>query len=221
MRNFCNTYYELRITKMKTIFFIRHAQSEANEKDILASRMDFPLTEKGKQDASAIAAEFKGIAQLDRVVCSPLLRAQQTADPIARAFGLEVETDDRLTEQDLGHFAGLTYTELDDRQDYMHDRTRRWKWVPKGGGESYEMIAQRIEPFFQSLHELGGDNILFVTHAVTMRMIKAILEQTLPEYPHVIAKNGEIWKTQFTKLGDTHVVESIFLGGSKFATSRA
>ncbi len=34
---------------MKTIYFIRHAQSEANLKDILASRQDFPLTEKGRQ----------------------------------------------------------------------------------------------------------------------------------------------------------------------------
>ena len=41
---------------MKTIYFIRHAQSEANLKDILASRMDFPLTAKGRQDAAEIPA---------------------------------------------------------------------------------------------------------------------------------------------------------------------
>ncbi|VGO23196.1 histidine phosphatase family protein [Pontiella sulfatireligans] len=206
---------------MKTIYFIRHAQSEANLQDILASRQDFPLTEKGKADAEAIAVEFKQIALLDRVICSPLIRAQQTAKPIAAAFGLEVETDERLIEQDLGGFAGLSYTELESRTDYMHDRTKRWKWVPEGGGESYEMIARRLEPFFHSLEILEGDNILFVTHAVTMRMIKATLEQTLPEYPHVIAKNGEIWKTQFTGLGSTHKVESIFLGDAKHAVSRA
>ncbi len=206
---------------MKTLYFIRHAQSEANLKDILASRQDFPLSEKGGQDAVAIAFEFREIATLDRVICSPLLRAQQTAQPIAKAFGLEVEMDERITEQELGIFAGLTYAELDERTDYMHDRTRRWKWVPEGGGESYEMITQRLEPFFKDLESLAGESILFVTHAVTMRMIKATLEQTLPEYPHVIAKNGEIWKVQFTGLGDTHVVESIFLCGSNEAASRA
>jgi broad specificity phosphatase PhoE len=206
---------------MKTIYFIRHAQSEANEKDILASRMDFPLTDKGRQDAAAIAAEFRGMAKLDRIICSPLLRAQQTAAPMAEVFGLAVETDERLTEQDLGMYAGMTYTELNGRSDYMHDRTKRWNWIPEGGGESYEMIAQRLEPFFESLETLEGDNILFVTHAVTMRIIRAILEQTLPEYPHVIAFNGEIWKVPFEKTGDVHVVESIFLGDSKTAVSRA
>lgn len=206
---------------MKTIYFIRHAQSEANLKDILASRQDFPLTEKGRADAEAIAAELRGIASPDRIICSPLIRARQTAEPIAEAFGLQVETEERLTEQELGVFAGLTYEELDERPDYMHDRTRRWSWVPEGGGESYEMIARRLEPFFQTLGNAEGDSILFVTHAVTMRMIKATLEQTLPDYPREIAKNGEIWKTHFTGFGNTHEVESIFLGGSKNTASRA
>ncbi len=206
---------------MKTIYFIRHAQSEANLKDILASRQDFPLTEKGRQKAVVIASEFKNIAQLDRIFCSPLIRAQQTAQPIAEAFGLDVETDERITEQDVGVFSGMTYAELNKHPDYMRERSKRWKWIPEGGGESYEMIANRLEPFFQSLESLEGDSILFVTHAVTLRMVKATLEQTSPDYPCEIAKNGEIWKVQFTGLGNIHEVESIFLGGSKAATSRA
>ena len=205
---------------MKTIYFIRHTQSEANFKGILASRQDYPLTEKGRQEAIVIASEFKDIAQLDRIFCSPLIRAQQTAQPIAEAFGLDIEKDERITEQDLGVFSGMTYAELDDCPDYMHDRSERWEWIPEGGGESYEMIANRLEPFFQSLESLEGNSILSVTHAVTLRLIKATLEQTLPDYPRDIARNGEVWKVQFTGLGNIHEVESIFLGGSKAATSR-
>ena len=96
---------------MKTIYFIRHAQSEANLNEILASRQDFPLTEKGRQEAVAIASEFKDIVQLDRIFCSPLTRARQTAQPIAEVFGLNAETDERLTEQDPGVFSGMTYAE--------------------------------------------------------------------------------------------------------------
>ena len=206
---------------MKTIYFIRHAQSEANFKGILASRQDYPLTEKGRQEAVIIASEFKNIAQLDRIFCSPLIRAQQTAQPIAEAFGLDVETDERITEQDLGVFAGMTYAELNQHPDYVHERSKRWEWVPEGGGESYEMIANRLKTFFQSLESLEVDGIMSVTHAVTLRIIKAILEQTLPDYPHDIARNGEIWKVRFRGLGNIHEVESIFLGGSKTAISRA
>jgi len=206
---------------MKTIYFIRHAQSTANAQDVLASRQGFPLSEKGRADAAAIAAEFKAIAELDRIICSPLPRAKETAAPFSEAFALEVETDERITEQELGFFSGMSYADLDEHADYMHDRTQRWKWVPRGGGESYEMIAQRLEPFFRDLEHLDGERILFVTHAVTMRLIRAHLEQTLPDYPVELAKNGDIWKTQFTKLGDAHCIESIFLGESKLAASRA
>ena len=143
----CVCGWFINIGKMTTIYFIRHAQSEANLKGILASRQDFPLTEKGQQEAVVIASEFKDIAQLDRIFCSPLIRAQQTAQPIAEAFGLDVETDERITEQDLCVFSGMTYAELDDRPDYMHERSKRWKWIPAGGGESYQMIANRLSRF--------------------------------------------------------------------------
>ena len=206
---------------MKTIYFVRHAQSEANLKDILASRQDFHLTEQGIADAKAIAAEFKQTANINRVFASNLTRAKQTAAAFAQEFGIEVEIDDRITEQELGKFAGKTYAELDAEPTYMHDRDKRWEWVPDGGGESYKMIAERLVPFFQDLDSLEGESILFVTHAVTMRMIKAILEQTLPEYPYNIAHNGEIWKIEYKGYGATHSVESIFLGQSKSAVSRA
>ncbi|MDK2858079.1 MAG: hypothetical protein PWQ29_1496 [Verrucomicrobiota bacterium] len=206
---------------MKTLYFIRHAQSEANLQDILASRQNFPLTEKGRQDAREIAAEFKTIASVDRIVSSPLLRARQTAEPFAAAFGLSIETDDRLIEQDLGVFAGKTYAEAEKDPDYMSDRTKRWNWVPSGGGESYKMIADRLKPFFQSLETRSGERILFVTHAVTMRLIRATLEQTLPDYPKEIAKNGEIWKVRYRQYGEVHSVESIFPGRSEDAVSRA
>jgi hypothetical protein len=49
-------------------------------------------------------------------------------------------------------------------------------------------------------------------------MVKAILEQTLPNYPRDIAKNGEIWKVQFKGLGNIHEVESIFRVYPEFPT---
>ena len=102
---------------MKTLYFIRHAQSEANLKEVLASRQEFPLTAQGLRDAENIAAEFKVLTSVDRVISSPLIRAQQTARPFAAAFGLTVEIDERLTEQHLGVFSGLTYADLDARPE--------------------------------------------------------------------------------------------------------
>ena len=57
-------------------------------------------------------------------------------------------------------------------------------------------------------------NILIVTHAVTLRIIKGMLEDTLPVYPKKIANNGEIWMVEFKGLGNKHAVKSLFYGNS-------
>ncbi len=206
---------------MTTLYFMRHAESEANLADILASQLDFPLTEKGKKDAEQIAKELQEFQQIDHIITSPLLRAKQTAAPFEELFNLQAITDNRVIEQDLGKYAGKTYAELDDEPDYCHDRSLRWKWVPEGEGESYEMIANRLQPFFDMVFDEKHEHILIITHAVTLRMIKSILLNTLPDYPKDIAHNGEIWQVELSKKGDVHKIQSHFYGESKFADSRA
>lgn len=187
---------------MPKLFFIRHCESEANSKDLLASQIDFPLSEKGFIDAKHIASNFSKEYQINRVISSPLLRALQTAAPFSEIFKIKIETDIRLIEQHVGSFSGKTFAELKDAPDYQWDKTKRWDWVPIGGGESYKMVAERVKPF---LIDMGNpDNkeiILVVTHAVTMRLIKGHLENTLPLYPEALPGNGEIWEVDYKGLG--------------------
>jgi phosphohistidine phosphatase SixA len=72
------------------IFLVRHADAAPGEPDELR-----PLTDEGRATARALA-ERLAAHHPDAVICSPLLRARQTAEPIARAAGLEVHPDDRL-----------------------------------------------------------------------------------------------------------------------------
>lgn len=206
---------------MTTLYFMRHAQSEANLADILASQLDFPLTEQGHADATEIAEEFVQSHQITQLLASPLLRAQQTAAPFAKLSGFTVGQEPRVIEQALGKYAGKSYAQLEDEPEYCHDRSMRWNWVPEEGGESYSMIVDRLLPFFQALPTGGSDAILIITHAVTMRMIKAILVNSLPDYPHEIAHNGEVWQVEFNGLGAEHEVKSLFFGNSKTQASRA
>ena len=206
---------------MTTLYFMRHAESEANLADILASQIDFPLTQKGMADAQEIADEFKQQYKIDCIISSPLIRAKQTAIPFEKEFNLISQTDQRIIEQDLGTFAGKTYAELESEPNYCHDRALRWQWQPEGNGESYAMIEKRLQPFFDMLFTSNAQHILILTHAVTLRMVKSILQNMQPQYPHDIANNGEIWKVELTKKGNFHEIESLFYGESKKANSRA
>ena len=200
---------------MQTLYFIRHAESEANKKRILASRLAFPLTEEGKADSLEIAAELKELSDIDQIISSPLKRAVQTAQSFKEVYGLDIEIDSRLTEHNLGIFSGMTYDEVKLNEAYESDPLKRWGWVPPGG-ESYAMIAERVCDFLNERAAADSDKrILIVTHAVSLRLLIAALSDTLPDYPVHFPNNGEILKVEFEGLGRRYEIESIFLGNSR------
>jgi phosphohistidine phosphatase SixA len=72
------------------LFLVRHAEAAPGEPDDLR-----PLTPGGREVARTLGQKLAG-EQPDAVVSSPLLRARETAEQIARAAGIEAEADDRL-----------------------------------------------------------------------------------------------------------------------------
>ncbi|MCK5734927.1 MAG: histidine phosphatase family protein, partial [Spirochaetaceae bacterium] len=125
---------------MNYLYFIRHAESEANKKRILASRLPFPLTEEGQEDARRIASELKELVPVNRIISSPLLRAKQTAKAFAEVYKLPITLNETLSEQDLGPYSGMNYDEVKSEPEYQADPLLRWDWVPGGTGESYAMV---------------------------------------------------------------------------------
>ena len=72
------------------VFLVRHAEAAPGEPDELR-----PLTSAGR-DAARALGERLATEQPTAVVSSPLLRARETADLIARACTVEATTDDNL-----------------------------------------------------------------------------------------------------------------------------
>jgi len=197
------------------LYLIRHAQSEANQNRIMASGMPYPLTPAGHADARRIASEFAQNHKIELLISSPLVRAIQTAEPFGEFFGLPIRTDERLKEQDQGVFSGRGYDEIKTLSGYEHRPLARWDWLPEGG-ESYKMVATRVMSFFQEYSEIfKTKNVLLVTHAVTFRLIRGLLENTLPTYPEGFPNNGEIWVVNFQGLGWVHPITSLFYGDSR------
>jgi broad specificity phosphatase PhoE len=193
---------------MVQLFLIRHAESEANRLDLLAGQLDYQLTEKGRNDIALIAQQFYSEHAIDMIISSPLKRATQTAEAFASLYTIPVITDKRLIEQDIGIFQGKSYAELENDKEYEHDRTKRWEWIPKDG-ESYRTMADRLRSFFEMcIRDFNSKKVLIVTHAVTLRIIRGLLENTLPAYPSEIAKNGEVWITSLSEIGKAHKIET-------------
>lgn len=81
------------------LIMIRHGQSYVNLRDWEGGNVDAPLTDLGKKQAAALAEWLpKRIEDVDVIYCSTMLRAQETAEPLAVAYGLPLMCDDRLRE---------------------------------------------------------------------------------------------------------------------------
>ncbi len=95
------------------IYFIRHGESEANEKHIFAGQKeDSPLTNKGKLQARAEGEKINEMRlTISKIISSPLIRARDTAKIVAEViqYDHEILIDPRITEYDMGSLTGLGY----------------------------------------------------------------------------------------------------------------
>jgi len=86
-------------------YFLRHGETTWNASGKTQGQLNAPLSDKGRAQAEA-AARALAAEPIERIVASPLDRARHTADAVARALGLSVETDDDLMECHLGDHQG-------------------------------------------------------------------------------------------------------------------
>ncbi|OAI44292.1 hypothetical protein AYO38_09840 [bacterium SCGC AG-212-C10] len=141
------------------LILVRHGQSEGNASGILQGRLDFGLTPLGQLQASHTADHLRSRTHVKRVVSSPLLRAKQTAGPIAEALGIELELDPALAEYDMGEASGLTGAELRERFPDVMSSWERGVRPSFPGEEGRDIFRQRVDGFFQRLLADGRDTI--------------------------------------------------------------
>ncbi len=140
------------------ILFVRHGETEANRQRLALGRADPSLTERGREQAAALAARIEPL-EVATVFASPLLRARETAAPIAAAVGAEVVVDDRLIELDYGEWDGRSFPDL------PPDALARWRTDPTfapPGGESLRAVALRVAGLCTEL--LDGPTVVAVSH---------------------------------------------------------
>ncbi len=91
---------------MTTLILLRHGRSSANVAGVLAGRTPgVELDDKGREQADKLVERLAGVPVAE-IVCSPLLRCEQTVAPLAKDRGLVPVTEDDLAEVDYGAWTG-------------------------------------------------------------------------------------------------------------------
>jgi probable phosphomutase (TIGR03848 family) len=89
-----------------TLILLRHGRSSANVAGVLAGRTPgVELDETGRAQAQKVVERLAGVP-LAEIVCSPLLRCEQTVEPLAKDRGLVSVSEPELAEVDYGQWTG-------------------------------------------------------------------------------------------------------------------
>ncbi len=145
------------------LVLVRHGRTEANREGRLQGRIDLPLDEVGERQAVAVADHVLAGATVERVISSPLQRAQQTA----AAFGLPVETDERWAELAYGRYEGVPHADVPSEvwNKWFTDRD----FVP-AGGESLATLDERVRGACEELVESARrETVVVVSHVSPMK----------------------------------------------------
>jgi uncharacterized phosphatase len=156
---------------MKTVYFVRHGESEANAAGIAAGGgMDVDLTEHGRFQAKKVGEELKD-KKIDLIVCSPMKRAYNTAVIIAQTIGYapdKVITSPFFTERHLGGMTGMKKELVQIRYDSGALPT---------DAETTEAMYARIIQGLEWLKGQDAKRIVLVSHGGPGRMIRTIYMQ--------------------------------------------
>ncbi|WP_432488352.1 histidine phosphatase family protein [Kineococcus sp. SYSU DK018] len=132
---------------------------------------DPPLSEVGRDQARRLAGALRAAGGADVLVCSPVLRARQTAEEVATALGLGLRVEDDLREIDFGDWEGLTPAEVDRRWPGAQDAWRQCSTEPVPGGESLEQVGDRVARVRERLAaEHPGGRVLLVSHMYPVKL---------------------------------------------------
>jgi ribonuclease H / adenosylcobalamin/alpha-ribazole phosphatase len=166
------------------LLMLRHGQTEHSAQRRYSGHGDLPLTELGERQAAAAAARLSTMDGVAAVVSSPMLRARQTAQPVADALGVPLNVHDGLIETDFGAWEGLTFAEARERDPDLHTRWITDTSVTAPEGESMDAVHRRVRRVRdQLIAEHGGATLIVVTHVTP---IKALLRMALDAGPSLL-----------------------------------
>ena len=157
-------------TPPRRLVLLRHGRTSWNATGRFQGQLDVELDEVGRAQATAVAPVLAAEGPA-RVLSSDSARAAATAAPLAAATGLEVATDRRLREIDLGAWTGLSRDEAQERFPDEYDAWTGGLDLPRGGGETYRQVAERATAAIaERLPALpAGGLLVVVTHGGTAR----------------------------------------------------
>lgn len=190
------------------LLLARHGETDDNAQKVFQGQGGGSLNARGRAQAERLGGRLA--KALDLIVSSDLTRARETAEIVARASGARVVLDRTLREVDVGAWTGLAYDEVARR---FPEEWAAWHTgldVPRGGGETYVALANRVSAALERIAREHVDRrVLVVSHGAALRSAVCV---TLGLPPRWISPLAGMHNTALTTLrfeaetGKSHLV---------------
>ncbi len=181
------------------LLLIRHAQATFNLDGRHPGQLPgIPLTDKGRRQALAAAVALSALP-LTAVIASPLDRARETAEIIARGWAIPVRLEPRLMDTNVGPFAGKKPDELRDDPAWKHFVAHPTE--PPPGVESLAAVQARAMSVVEQVrHDADlGNCVALVTHGDIVKLVLAhYLESSIECARYITVGNASITGLAFT-----------------------
>lgn len=169
------------------IYFVRHGESESNERNLFAGRFDTPLTALGRRQALQARARVAALGvKFDEVHSTPLSRARETANIIVEGIPHFCSAD--LVERDFGKLSEQNKS-LIKKHFGAHEFESMFHTADGAPpeGESFREMYARVNDYYQTVLEprsREGRTLLVVAHKYIVEMFVLIAAGLAPEDYH-------------------------------------
>ena len=196
---------------MPIVYMLRHAQSVANTKGILAGQDNSVALSKMGQQQSRLLVPYLSSIKFSKIYSSPLLRCIQTIEPFMQVNPyLDFKIDERFIEMDYGKWSGRRLAAL--------SREKRWRDIQSKpstftfpDGESFRKVRRRVDLAILDLKNQKGP-ILIVTHGDIIKMaVASLLDMPIDKFQSFVAEPASLTifsidETKATLLQSNHKI---------------
>lgn len=153
---------------MTTFLLIRHGDTDAVGRYFPGRAAGLHLNERGRAEVAKLVDTLRAVP-LTHIVSSPLERARETADPVARAHGLNVIESRELIEYDPGEWTGTHVDALSGDDLWRRFNAARHLTAAPGGELMLDVQRRAVTALLDLHRRFAGGTIAVVSHGDVIR----------------------------------------------------
>jgi len=160
---------------VKTIYFVRHGQTEWNAINRFQGQWNSDLNELGREQAHANGRLLERFG-IEAIFSSPLDRTRQTTEIIREYVPAPVTYDERIVEWDCGDWSGHLRDEILERWPEEYAALLDDPFYYRGPScENYPDMFERARPFVAEIVAHEAQTLAVVSHGMIGKVMMSIL----------------------------------------------